>query len=1219
MASATVDHRLQHRDNRLHLESIPLVDLRLLSQPELLSLSFCSTSPSPSNAETEIFTPKIDRSVFNESAGSRKQTFSRLRLAAPRNYLHHHHSSPSSTSFASLPRRLNPEPLDEESSGILPLLKSLFNIDDSLTANTNGNEPDDDKDLVPVQIEYPTGNSVLQDIPVSIVSCSGSKRKRGRPRKDEKVNWLIESESLAAEEQKDKAVFDRVNKTSNAGEISSCSEKKRTRGRPRRDESQSKVIESEEKKVESEIEKVASGSIEAILGIEEELRRRTEGMSKEADLLEYLGGLEGEWASKSLKKRIVYADGFGEVLPKGWKLMLFVKRRAGHACPDGQQFVSCKEVSSYLLSFGGLKDSSQSTSSQTGCGIGSGVKPTSGNLPITCVSSQHKKKAPLLGRPMEVQRAETIKCHKCPMTFNQQDDFIGHLLSSHQGTTKSSGQSSQTNEEVIIKNGKYECQFCNELFEERSCYSSHLEIHMKNNMKKDDGSVGASTTQNSIRRFNPPNNNEMRPDFPRSRANENAVGGRDTPADSHECNLLSRDKEDIKVNRIEKTLVDENFEKQNKCGLTNSKGVVTETAAVEFNVCLSSEKLLFAASAKDEKADVALNSIEEKKTEMASSTSLHAANAEKNSDEKIEDRHFGSFMKKMEADFKDTFTGDDPKASCTNARTRPNDVMIDIEQKNCSKGCSVIFSSNEGGNLVDHVKGTSAIIDSAQDRGYRCSLTSYKDEQARVITDKLTVASSDTLYDPESFVLSESGNNVSTIGFQSDHCIKKPPQQDSKSALPTLHGRDQNCFTNNSAFKLSSQRVERPELAEVEKFSGLMQDVHSHSRGFDPNILGSVRQARTNDYSLVSSPYKKTFTNTLEERKQVKGSESSAYEQYANQQNSYNATSMNNFSFSTSGERKHKVQSSFNDNAHARVGTFDLTGTGLQSYSPLFSGNGERFAGKTYVPGISGGTVYEPKQNIAGKTHVPGISGGTVYEPKQNIAGKTHVPGISGGTIYEPKQNIAGNTNVPGISGGTVHEPKQNKGSFEDFFCLSGSEQTQVTNNLNMIYAGTAQGEPRLGDFENARNNEVIIGFGNHAQRPEDSMTGFTWKSDELLQSSGYYPTFDLMSHKGESEMYNISGKCGSVSGFEELRTDSIGHMEYDFLTAQPSSRSGGSKVSSNDSEMAVRSDSSIWFGKEALPLLPKVAGRHQIAAENRWKADESGSWFIGLPSGNLE
>lgn len=183
---------------------------------------------------------------------------------------------------------------------------------------------------MPVQIEFRNANSVLQNIPVGIISCSGSKRKRGRPRRDEKDKWLIESESLVIEERTETAAFNRVNETVNAGNISSCSERKRRRGRPRREESQSGVIQSEEKKVESEIERVALRNVEEILGIEEALRRRTEGIATEAGLLEFMGHLEGEWASKSQKKRIVDAGGFSNVLPDGWKLIVFVKRRAGH-------------------------------------------------------------------------------------------------------------------------------------------------------------------------------------------------------------------------------------------------------------------------------------------------------------------------------------------------------------------------------------------------------------------------------------------------------------------------------------------------------------------------------------------------------------------------------------------------------------------------------------------------------------------------------------------------------------------------------------------------------------------------------------------------------------------------------------------------------------------------------------------------------------------------
>ncbi|XP_022768343.1 uncharacterized protein LOC111312396 [Durio zibethinus] len=899
MASATLDHRHHHR-NHLHLESIPVVNLRLLSQPELVSLSLCSSSTSPSNAETELFTPKIDRSVFNESAGSRKQTFSRLRLAAPRSYLHHQHSSPSFKPFPSRPLHLNLEPLDEESASILPLLKSLFNIDDSLTANTDHNEPYDDKDLVPVQIEYRNGNPSLQNIPVGIVSSSVRKRKRGRPRRDEKDNWLIESESLGIEEYKETAIFDGVNETANAGNISSCSEGKRRRGRPRREDSRSRVIGNEEKKVESEIERVAVGNVEVILGIEEELRRRTESLGTEAELLEFMGGLEGEWASKSQKKRIIDAGSFGNVLPKGWKLMLFVKRRAGHfwlACsryisPNGQQFVSCKEVSSYLFSFGGIKDSSLETLSHTDGGIGLGVKPTSGNLSITCRSSGHERRAPIIrmGSPREVQRAETIKCHKCIMTFNQQDDFICHLLSSHQGAAKSSGHGTSATEEVIIKNGKYECQFCRELFEESNCYSSHLGIHMKNNLKKVEGSVGE---QNTIQPFNSPGNNEIRPGFPCSEANKNAPVETYTDKYRHECNLLSHDEQD-RVNRNEKTLADKNCDEQNKFGIiTDNKGEVTDTAAVaDLNVCLGSENVLFTAdkngiSQSSDKTYVgfALNSMEEKR-EMASNTGFLAPNSKGKmfGDENIEVRHFVSFTTSMETDWKDKVMRD-PKAGCANSSTGLDNVTIDVEQENFTESCSLILSGNkERVNLFDHLKGASVTIDSAQERGYGCGLTSSKDDKKCVINNNLILVSSGTMDDPESIMVNKTGNIDSTICFQSYLPIKKPSQGNSETALLTSHGREQIFPSDNNAFRVFSRTVEVCEPDEAPKSSRLIPGVDSRDSGLDANILASVKHERAKDRLFGPPSYKKTFTSIPEGCKWEKGSGSSVYEQYANQQ-----------------------------------------------------------------------------------------------------------------------------------------------------------------------------------------------------------------------------------------------------------------------------------------------------------------------------------------------
>ena len=69
-------------------DSLSHVDIATLSQSELLALSLCSPSAFHLRRSDHVAVPKIDRSQFNESAGSRRQTYS-----LP-------HSSPSSSSVA---------------------------------------------------------------------------------------------------------------------------------------------------------------------------------------------------------------------------------------------------------------------------------------------------------------------------------------------------------------------------------------------------------------------------------------------------------------------------------------------------------------------------------------------------------------------------------------------------------------------------------------------------------------------------------------------------------------------------------------------------------------------------------------------------------------------------------------------------------------------------------------------------------------------------------------------------------------------------------------------------------------------------------------------------------------------------------------------------------------------------------------------------------------
>jgi hypothetical protein len=377
-SAAVVDH--------LHLEALPLIDLRLLSQSELYSLSLFSSSSYSSNDNDDVLTPKIDRSVFNESAGSRKQTYSRLRLA-PRKPQCTSTASPTRirtpTPFPSTPRQI-PEPLDEENPQIISLLKQLFAAQAS-TAENPATADDDDK-LVSVRVEFEEAlpdwwSAGFQDVPIDVVPGTAGdgggeqKRKRGRPRKSE--NWRIEPRTehkaepnvpvdVVVSEGETKRKRGRPRKEENpmierrqnenwrieprtehkaepnvpVDVVVSEGEKKRKRGRPRKEQnpmierrqSEREMAVAEEKEVVMVNKKGDVADVAALANVKdpygEELKRRTEGLQTEAELLEFLSVLPGESMNRSRKRRIVLASDFGDVLPEGWKIMLTVKKRA---------------------------------------------------------------------------------------------------------------------------------------------------------------------------------------------------------------------------------------------------------------------------------------------------------------------------------------------------------------------------------------------------------------------------------------------------------------------------------------------------------------------------------------------------------------------------------------------------------------------------------------------------------------------------------------------------------------------------------------------------------------------------------------------------------------------------------------------------------------------------------------------------------------------------
>lgn len=95
----------------------------------------------------------------------------------------------------------------------------------------------------------------------------------------------------------------------------------------------------------------------------------------------------------------------------------------------------------------------------------------------------------------DVQIHDLFECHKCNMTFDEKDAYLQHLLSFHQRTTRRYRLGSSVGDGVIIKDGKFECQFCHKVFLERRRYNGHVGIHVRNYVRRVEDFPGQDNVQ----------------------------------------------------------------------------------------------------------------------------------------------------------------------------------------------------------------------------------------------------------------------------------------------------------------------------------------------------------------------------------------------------------------------------------------------------------------------------------------------------------------------------------------------------------------------------------------------------------------------------------------------------------------------------------------------------------------------------------------------------
>ncbi|KAE9603873.1 hypothetical protein Lal_00002050 [Lupinus albus] len=415
MAESSTDHH----SSTVNLSSN--IEFSHLSQSDLFTLS---VSPPSHRSREQPIAPVINRSAFNESAGSRRQTYSRLRLL-PRD------KQPVSrpATIVRAPRPIS-EAVEQENSQIISLLQDLFGVEPLPKSNVE--EPNGgDNSLVPVQVEFqhslPESAALpLLNIPIGVGESSQGKRKRGRPRKDENLAIVI-------------AEVDEPKPKRKRGPKPKPDPKKVVEGVAVTD-----VVPMIVKENGLPVDAVALGEVGDPFG--EELKRRTQGMENEEQLLAFLEGLNGEWGSDRKKRRIVLAKELVDLLPREWKIILILQKRAGrvsvicrrYVSPDGLQFDSYKEVSTYLLSLFGVQDinhlkSSYADGSQH---FSSNINMALESKGVDCVPKGDMKADPNAIQLLNVKQATSSSIEKNSSDGNSNNGLtLGYKLGDTVGST----------------------------------------------------------------------------------------------------------------------------------------------------------------------------------------------------------------------------------------------------------------------------------------------------------------------------------------------------------------------------------------------------------------------------------------------------------------------------------------------------------------------------------------------------------------------------------------------------------------------------------------------------------------------------------------------------------------------------------------------------------------------------------------------------------------
>ncbi|KAL2520723.1 uncharacterized protein Fot_24646 [Forsythia ovata] len=969
------------------------------------------------------------------------------------------------------------------------------------------------------------------------------------------------------------------------------------------------------------VDLVALGTVEDPYG--EEIRQRTEGLKSQEELLGFLEGLNGKWGSSRKKRRIVDASMFGSALPIGWKLLLSLKKKQGHVwlycrrylSPSGRQFVSCKDISSYLLSLHCIQDTNKVNCAENNESINDANSLASvsianvtnqddnrkenlvcnaSSLIVTSTSSNHEMQVTLnAGDLPEDKVGKKLYCDECKMTFNEKDDLLHHQSSLHRKKIYKKGLS--FNDDVIVKEGNYEHMFTYNTFNEMSNYNGHIGAHERNKVKSTEeslsvdvgvcidpssfcrqpvrevmlkGSVG--TVGNNIAETSNVNTSDHVGDHMAANCN---LGGVDKFLSSNNENKsFDEGSVDARIPDSVAGISDGGCNVQGKSSECRSPFPFTEAAAGVMKKAIKNSATL-----------------EDSKQDRFPGTGLFGSDDNvETCDIVVNDKHFCLSMNELKRDAEKFVDNDSVFGFCS----RP------VGQENYS-GIRVGQHSNFEVLSCENVDSVPVPIISAETwsdqnkESKRNMLTAHGDEEVVVedfvpsLVGEYTLdgkcsfrnsgnGSSEADKDAPSNVQKEMQYGISSVpswneqasvksnGNEEATCLAKEVgmQNTCKGSLLTLSDHERNIGTEHLVDKVCRRKMEKPEVDGVQKVrtSELFLSFGSHTKVNSDSVIGieekilqhcSPSAFETEKNIWIEDDVIRVISSAVEECKQ-EPSGSVLLPQSSAAEVSDESYTVNKISTTSVNDPK------LHDIENPRNHKLSLS---------------------------------------SGHLHTERHTNSDTVEQEKNLLGSFSV---ECGT----EKTYGVQTNFSNNDSSAVEDAK--RGKHIGFGLLDSSLNTktcELGTSFSMNYSCSDWDGPRGNQVGNS-GNDFIIGFGrNNLQPDEDVMAGGLWTTGQenvlqdsftattssQVQPSSCFHAFDIMSDKDSQGLFEVHEKYNINTDVERMRAGRAEPVEYSFLGSNSSNAIPmESNIFSQNTNMEQELDSSFWLENDA--LMPNIA-----------------------------